>query len=605
MSEDILERVKRRAAEQGISLPADELPEHDADLIPELPAIPARSEDESAIDGILDGLGIVEAYRKWIGKSPVDSGGKTESIMVSCPKPDHTDANPSAWLNSDKGTWFCGACQQGGDKYDFAAWHFGMGVPDYKSKERFPELRKQMAAELGYVIRHTPSGHEYAEKLEEEPGAKIVALPTTYDPVQADFKPSINWRSLFPEGTFLRIWMDQTSKGSIPEEYYVWLGLMAVGAGIGPDATLIDSNPVKGNLFTCLVGSSGSGKSRAMATLEKLLRRALPYDAEDPHSTGIMVAATAASGEALIYAHQKIEYDPVNPKIILGYRTIRSLIRYNELADLIGRAARMGNSLKPILMDFYDAAGDISTDSRTSGKIIAGEPYAQFVTTTQTGAMEGLMTRADSISGMVNRIVFAQGTEKERHGFGDVMLDIEPAVRPLQLIRTWSSSGRNVDVSPEADAIFEEWFQQEFLPLAGGDEGNPILGRCDLLLKKLMLLFAANEQRSTVTASIAKRVLSLWPYIKGCYGVVEERVQSSGLSNSDTAEIILTAVQEWCAINGKPPTARDLWERKVKRKIKDNKLFKSVLGSMVDLELDLEITKAANGKPVERYAIHA
>jgi hypothetical protein len=56
----------------------------------------------------------------------------------SCPIPGHADANPSAWVNTEKNVWYCGRCSQGGDVYDLAAFHFGMPVPGYKEGGKFP-----------------------------------------------------------------------------------------------------------------------------------------------------------------------------------------------------------------------------------------------------------------------------------------------------------------------------------------------------------------------------------------------------------------------------------------------------------------------------------
>lgn len=599
--------MRRNAATQGITTLkplAGTAPQFDPDLIPEIEE-PVRSQEQDDVERVIAGLGIVDAYVKWCGKSVPDPGGKTESIMVSCPVPGHRDSNPSAWLNSDKDTWFCAACQQGGDKYDLAAWHFGMDVPGYKSKDQFPDLRRKMAGDLGYTVKRTAGGLETVQPVEQEdePDAEVIQMPTLHDPVADEFVPKIHWKTLFPHDGFMRTWMEQTSKGTSPDEYFVWLGLMAVGAAIGPDATLIDETPVKGNLFTCLVGPSGAGKSRAGSLLAELLRRALPYDPDDPYSKGIKITATAASGEALIYAHQKAEYDPSDPKIILGYRPIRSLIQYNEMSDLIGRAARVGNSLKPILMEFYDASGDITTDSRTSGQITAASPYGQFLSTTQTRALDSLLTRTDAFSGMLNRIMFAQGVEKPKGMMGSNYIDIEPAARPLMLIRTWASSGRSIKVSPEAERVMNAWFHDRFQPLVTGDNANPVLGRCDLLMKKLMLLVAADEHSDVVTDDMARRVLTLWPYIAGCYGVVEKRISHSDMDMGEAAERILVAIKEWQTTTKKNPSLRDLYERKLKNAIKDRGLMLRTLTAMVSIgEIEeLVVKSATNGKTTTRY----
>ena len=107
---------------------------------------------------------------------------------------------------------------------------------------------------------------------------KLAVLPVTTEPDEAASEnvrvltivpqvsepevPSIDWRALVPEGTFLHQWMSLTSRDDLPEEYYFWLGLQALGFAIGNNVRLLDSPAVKGNLFVCLYGPSGIGKTR-------------------------------------------------------------------------------------------------------------------------------------------------------------------------------------------------------------------------------------------------------------------------------------------------------------------------------------------------------
>ena len=84
-----------------------------------------RSDTEKQIDEVLGNLSVLDAYTRYCGKMSPKIGGKREGVMILCPMPDHRDKNPSAWMNLDNNTWFCGGCQEGGDQYDIAAFHFG------------------------------------------------------------------------------------------------------------------------------------------------------------------------------------------------------------------------------------------------------------------------------------------------------------------------------------------------------------------------------------------------------------------------------------------------------------------------------------------------
>ncbi len=108
--------------------------------------VKTRGSGESAIDGFLTGVDILDAYGRWCGKMEPEPGGKREGIKISCPNPAHPDNDPSAWINLDKGTYCCGGCQEGGDKYTIAGYHF-----DLDTKTQFPELKLAMAKDCGYI----------------------------------------------------------------------------------------------------------------------------------------------------------------------------------------------------------------------------------------------------------------------------------------------------------------------------------------------------------------------------------------------------------------------------------------------------------------------
>lgn len=139
--------------------------EHDADLVPDDPYEDTHDTD---LDRAVESIDILDAYARWIGKmSPRVGPGQRENIMVSCPIPGHADEHPSTWVNLDKQTWMCGKCDRGGDKYDLAAIGKGFAYPDtYKTNGTFPEMRRQMAADFGYVVRRSPSGVDIVEVME-------------------------------------------------------------------------------------------------------------------------------------------------------------------------------------------------------------------------------------------------------------------------------------------------------------------------------------------------------------------------------------------------------------------------------------------------------
>lgn len=90
-------------------------------------------------------LTIVEVYtriskNRW--KRPYQ-GELKDGIHVSCPRLDHPDDNPSAFLNTIKGLWACVNCGDGGDLYVMAARAWAL---DHRSQ--FWQIKCRLAKEL-------------------------------------------------------------------------------------------------------------------------------------------------------------------------------------------------------------------------------------------------------------------------------------------------------------------------------------------------------------------------------------------------------------------------------------------------------------------------
>lgn len=186
--------ARNAAAQSAAAVPVEPpAPQFAQELIPDVTSDYQRTEEDLELDRILDGVGIVEAYSRWCGKmTPKVTTGRTESIMVSCPKPSHADKNPSAWLNTEKNTWYCAGCTEGGDGYDIAAYHHGYPVPGYKDGAMFHKLRRSMGEDLGYTFnKKTGGGYDLVPPvvvLASPPPAPVPAprpnptVPTETDP---------------------------------------------------------------------------------------------------------------------------------------------------------------------------------------------------------------------------------------------------------------------------------------------------------------------------------------------------------------------------------------------------------------------------------------
>jgi energy-coupling factor transporter ATP-binding protein EcfA2 len=563
--ESLLSFARRRAEHFGWTVPA--LPADssaaliplswDADLVPDVST--DRPAEQYEMDAVLERVDIVEAYNRWCGKMHADAKGRTENIMVSCPFPGHEDKNPSVALNSEKNTGMCYRCGEGFDKYTIAAIRFGF-YPDYQSRESFPRLREAMAEDLGYTV--VVSGKdEWLVKAEPTPAptappedhtdaplpiavAEVVAVhePDGFDDdgvrVVESNEPRFDWRDLncIRPGTFLHTWLTITSESHEPEEFYLWEGFMALAAAVGNNVTYRDTFPVRPNLMVCLVGTTGAGKSMAMTMLDRLLRDALPYNRET--SSGVRMIGSAGSGEALVDSFvNKVTDTSTGATTVLP---VNGLVKESELAGLMKRLGRNGNTIREVLMDLYDRSTPVAVTSRMAGEVEARDHYMQLISSTQPDSIRKLLTDADAAAGFLNRWVFAFGGGKERPARPTDLVDITPAVEPLRHIRSWGSGGRVVEWKDEdAGLLWDEFYEKRVRPLSGK---TWVTSRLDLLAKKLVLLFAINDRSTTISKEHVISLSRLWPYLLESYGIIEDRVGKDDMN--ECMDMVMQYVQD-------------------------------------------------------------
>lgn len=609
MPESIAEKAARlRATKQVTQPPKPDFSQY-ADLIPEVEPV-HKSAEVTELDRVIDAVDIVDAYVRWCGKMTPNVGAKRESVMVSCPIPGHADKNPSAFINIDKGTWFCAACQQGGDKFDIAAYHHGLPVPGYKSKELFPELRRRMGADLGVVTVTSPTGRQVALAPAEEPPAEEPLAPI----IAVQFKPAddyedgvanlrIDWQSILPADTFWHQYMVETSKFDLPEEYHFWLAHQCLGTAVSNLITLRENPDIMCNLFVCLLGPSGIGKSRATRMQSALLREALPYKFDDPSSTGTYMAPMPGSGEALLDTFSKPEFDPSDPKKVLAHHQVRGLVSFDEMSTLASKSSRTGSTLKPALIQLFDG-GRIAQKSRTSGLIVVEDPFCQVVSTTQPRSLRQVMTASDADSGFINRWVFAAGPPKRLDAYRLDGFDPAPLVEPLRRIWGWANMrARRFELTGDALDIWRKFFHAELEPMKQASDDLPLLTRADLTLRKDMIALAANELDHNIQPHHVEAVIEvIWPYLQASYGLISGQI---GVGEVDAcADALIEAIKKHEAAHPKPPTIRDLHGRYLKRRFNSDVILKA-LRNMVSLGQvkELEPPAGAKGQPAFRYSV--
>lgn len=613
--------LARTKQENKAAVSAEQEPKIDWDeFVPDTGTV--LSAEDQALDDAIRRMSIVDAYNRWCKKSRPDtrSGRQREGIKVSCPNPKHPDKNPSAWLNTNKNLYYCSGCAQGGDVWDIAAWHFGYGVPDYKrDRDQFRELREKIGNELGFqVVRGlsvtylvTP-GDEEQSVLPIATPAPVGKLPSAVVEEQAEEAaaekisqaPVIDWRSILNDDSFLQSWLEATTIDDCPEEYHFWTGLMAIGFAVGRNRVLADFRPVVPNLFVCFVGPSGSGKSTAKAHLVKIVQDVMPYDYDNPFSSGTKHISSPGSAEYVVKMFSAPIPDPALPKRILGHAPVRAQLDFEELSSLMGISGRAGSVMKPVLLEIYDGATTLGSGSLTHGDRVSRDPFGQVTSTTQDGSLRALLSKGDEVSGFMNRWVFAAGKLKRQRSLGGAMVDLREAGEKLKAIHRWADTTKQLSMTPEAFERWDGFFHEVLTPTKTISEkdGSALLNRLDLLFKKLIVLFACNAMENEVSLTSVNRAISLYGYILQTYGIVNREMAIT--DESDINEKIIDAIRKFMSANGKGPTIRELYP--TVKKLGTQKLIIEVVKNMEQLGLIDPVPSPAGqrGRPTVRYTVN-
>ena len=416
--------------------------------------------------------------------------------------------------------------------------------------------------------------------------------------------PTISWRSIIPEDTFLYEYMKACTNDDSPEEYHFWHGLLALGSVVGRKVTLDDHRPVYANLLVCLLGATGVGKSRSRGWLDQVLKATSPYHEDGTATTGTKLIPLPGSGEYLISQFSYEGKDPTNNKSSLGYQPVNGIVDYDELAALLAKASTQGSTIKTTIMSLADAKNEVSIGSLTRGEYFASQPFCSITASTQPKAVRTLLNRTDTGSGFLNRWVFAGGKEKEVEAIGgshsSTVVDLSTAIELLKNVRGWGALERKLTLEPDAYDFYVKYFHEVLEPTKRKDETD-LLKRIDLLSKKLMLLLTINLRRNTVPLQVVQAIVPLIEYIVECFGILSENIGITIMQ--DVMSEIQRHIARHVEKTGRGATARDI-ARYTARKNYSLEQIKRALDTMCALDLiELAPKTPGPGRPSVRYLI--
>lgn len=438
-----VERKQREDAKgPPASTPIPEVAPEYADDIPEpVPGYDDRPDLVGLIKGKVD---ILSAAQSWGKSHQIKTGNRREGIHVRCPFPAHIDNNPSAWINLDKDTWYCGKCEVGGDQIDFyAAATHSLHPDDFHRSTEFRTILIEICHQVGIDPDPSPPSPLPVQEdddvvvpmLEPEiPAAPDNTAPTTpmpsiaaldpdpdkdpvfVDPLEESGLPSYDWQNLdIAPGTFLSDWMIGNIEDlpSIPQEFFIMLGFQAVGLACGHHVqTVTDMGVLNASLLLTLVGPSGEGKSLALERLVDLFNEIPASKWNFKIGSGIKVITTPGSPEALLMKMRHEIEDPQDP-LRKEEVPITGFLHEDELATFLFKAGRKGGEhMKQRVMGFHDFRKRrlepelvFSDDALSTGERNVYDSYFAATWGTQPAVLRRQIEDHDMYSGFMNRVI--------------------------------------------------------------------------------------------------------------------------------------------------------------------------------------------------------
>lgn len=525
---------------------------------------------------LLQRFGIVPAYKKWIGKSE-PTEGRTESIMISCPMPNHRDLHPSAWANSEKNLWHCGVCQIGGDVVDLVAIGNGFDFPSYRTLGN-PDFVKVLEIGLRAIgvdpdtLRSEPPVRPHPDAVAAAgPAAPAApAAPAVDDPDDDDpeaelerifaeiIKAGLDWRWVLEDApeSFLAAWMDAVKDTDLPDEFLFWLGLQMVGLAIGRDCALGEGSDAYPNLWLALLGPTGAGKSRAIKMAGRVLQEALPFDPTDASSKGVSFIPTPASGETL---YEEFEWIPENTS---EPHPLRGLVEIDEMKELMAVVGRKGSTLREAMISLGDGPKQRARRSRTHGLTRVKEPFMAIAVGGQPDAMGDIMDKNDMSSGFANRFIYVPCTLKERTGWHDRISspDFTGLADRLKALRSWASNHRNspqegvIELDIPAGQDYDQmcsWFDQ----VRERPDGD-LYARLELHAMKLITILSVNRK---IDIADVRAVAAVRHLIESTMAATEQVSESLNLGPMEYYRRgVVKAIEKCRDLKKLPPTRSDI-----------------------------------------------
>lgn len=295
--------------------------------------------------------------------------------------------------------------------------------------------------------------------------------------------------------------------------------LAATGSAVGrgPGFT-VEADRHHCNLFLGIVGdTSNARKGSSWGQAKRLVETA---DA----SWGDRIGTGASSGEGLIWqvrdpieetrkarkGESGDEHGFVTERVDVGIGDRRLLVVEPELASVLERMQREGNTLSAVLRQAWDG-GKLDTLVK-SNRATATDAHVSVVGHITVEELRRKLSATEQANGFANRFIWLYATRSKFLPFGGEVdsVDWEPYVERLREAIRFGTTLGPLDMDAEARQCWEEHYQRLCADRVG--LRGMVTARGAAQVRRLAVIYALLDLAPTVAANHLRAALALWDY---------------------------------------------------------------------------------------------
>jgi hypothetical protein len=347
------------------------------------------------------------------------------------------------------------------------------------------------------------------------------------------------------------------------------------------------------NLFLTLVGGTSEGRKGTADSEARRPFRLAGAGCVPPSASGL------SSGEGFVYAirdevrtvkpirekgrvvdHEEVVEDP-------GVSDKRLLVTESELASVLARMAREGNTLSALMRQAWDGI-DLST--LTKKPVKATDPHVGLIAQTTPAELGKLLSETETLNGWGNRMTFASVQRPHLLPFGGSLRDQDLLPLALELKDTIElvSGFGEMERDNEANAAWKRAY-----PLLTVDRPGlfgAITARAPQQVIRLSLIYALLDRARMIGAVHLRAALAFWKASQE-----SARVLFGGALGDTVADDLLVELRE------RPDgMTRNQMMEMFKRNVSSGRI-KLALDLLARLGLAAGRKETTGGRPAERW----